>query len=398
MQVPKQVSKPLYFDYHATTPIDERVLQAILPYLQERFGNPSNKMHAYGWEADAGVESARTQVAELIGAQSDEIIFTSGATESINLAVLGTFFHFLKKGEKAHLITCNAEHKAGLQVVKKAQEWGADITILPVDSHGSVSVEQVLAALQPHTKIVSLIHANNEIGTIIPVEVLGPKLKEKGVLLHLDATQSIGRVHIDVEKHGIDLLSFSGHKIYAPKGVGALYVRKKNPRVRLEPLTVGSSQEKGLRPGTLNVAGIVGIGKACEILQQEWQTETARLQTLRNEMAALILRHIPGVQVNGHPTLRLAHNLSLTFNQLGSVSILQASEGIAASMGSACASGSGEPSHVLKAIGLSDTQARSTLRLSLGRQTTQAEVYRAVEILARGMGQSIEISAPSVLG
>jgi cysteine desulfurase len=368
----------VYMDNHATTPLDPRVREAMAPYLNEAFGNPSSRTHAFGWQAEMAVEKARGQVAALLGARPDQIVFTSGATESNNLAILGLLP--LPNGSgRGHMICGATEHKAVLEVSDEAARRGAGVTVLPVDNHGRMTVEAVAKALRPDTRLVSVMTANNEIGTVNPIAEIGRLSSERGIWLHTDAAQAVGRVPIKVDEWGIDLLSLSGHKIYGPKGVGALFIRR--DRVPLRPIAFGGQQEWGLRPGTLNVPGIVGLGAACEIAGLEMESENRRLKEWRDRLVQTVLKEVPGSRLNGHPDARLAGNISLSFGGLKSDLFSMGLGGLACSSGSACSSASGHPSHVLKAIGVGPELARATLRLGLGRFTTAAEVDKCLEII-----------------
>lgn len=376
----------IYLDYHATTPVDARVVEAMLPFLTEIFGNPASTNHSYGWMAEAAVAKAREQVANLIGAQEKEILFTSGATESINLAILGLLKNYAPN--KAHLITSNVEHSATLQVAKAAEKLGYAVTWLAADRHGQIRADQVKEALTDETVLVSLLFANNEIGTINPVEEIGAVLADRKILFHVDAVQAVGRCPIDVARMGIHLLSLSAHKIYGPKGVGALYARAKNPRVRLSPIFFGGGQENGIRPGTMNVPGAVGLGKSCEIMDLECKSENSRLAGIRDKLWGILKARVPGAQVNGHPTQRLPNNLNVTVPGVYA-DLFQANlKGLAVSRGSACATGGTAGSHVLRAIGVDPELSRTTLRFGLGRPTTEEEVERAAEIVVNAYGKS----------
>jgi cysteine desulfurase len=362
----------IYMDYAATTPIDPRVLEAMMPYLTDRFGNAASHSHAFGWEAEEAVEKARGQVASLIGAATREILFTSGATESNNAALKGVFHTCRGKG--CHIITSAVEHKAVLDVCGVLEREGAEITVLPVDARGVVSPEDVRAAIGAGTILVSIMHANNEVGVLQDVAAIGRICKEAGVLFHTDAVQAIGKIPFDVQDLGVDLASISSHKIYGPKGVGALYVRKKNPRVTLTPLIDGGGHERGLRSGTVNVPGIVGFGEACEIALEEMAVESERIRSQRDRLRSLIERGLAEATVNGDTERRLPHNLNMSFSYVEGESMMLALRGIAVSTGSACTSASLEPSHVLKALGVPEDLAHSSIRFSLGRFTTNEEI------------------------
>ena len=364
---------PLYLDNHATTPMDPRVLDAMLPYFVEKFGNAASRNHAFGWEAEEAVENARKQLARLIHADPKEIVFTSGATESDNLALKGVVEMYHEKGD--HIITSLTEHRAILDTAKALEtKRGIKVTYLPVDKTGLVNPDDVRRAITDKTILISIMLANNEIGTINPVKEIGKIAKEKGILFHSDATQGVGKIPVDVQEMGIDLMSFTAHKIYGPKGVGALYVRKKAPRVRIAPLIDGGGHERGMRSGTLPVPLIVGFGKACELCGQEMPTESVRLAKMRDRLQAGILGALEEVYLNGHPTLRLPHNLNLSFAYVEGESLLMGIHDVAVSSGSACTSASLEPSYVLRALGVGDELAHSSIRFGLGRFTTEEEV------------------------
>ena len=364
---------PIYLDNNATTPVDPRVLEAMLPYFTTRFGNAASKSHAFGWEADAAVDSAREQVARLIGAVSPrEIVFTSGATESDNLAIKGVAEAYHDKGN--HIITCVTEHKAVLDSCKVLAKHGFEVTYLPVAPDGLVDVECVRDAITDKTILISIMAANNEIGTIHPIKEIGRLAKEKQILFHSDATQGVGKFPINVEDMGIDLLSLTAHKMYGPKGIGALYVRSTKPRVKLASLIDGGGHERGMRSGTLNVPGIVGLGKACELSQKEMSAEAERLIALRERLKEGILKQLEDVQINGHAAQRLPGNLNMSFAFIEGESLLMGLKDIAVSTGSACTSASLEPSYVLKAIGVTDELAYSAIRFGLGRFTSDEEI------------------------
>jgi cysteine desulfurase len=364
---------PIYMDNHATTPVDPRVVEAMLPYFTEKFGNAASRNHAFGWEAEAAVDEARERIVRLIHASSPkEIVFTSGATESDNLAVKGVAEFYKTKGN--HIITCVTEHRAVLDSCKTLERAGYKVTYLPVDRFGLVNVDRLRQAITDKTILISLMAANNEIGTIHPIKEIGRLAKETGVLFHCDATQGVGKILLDVEEMGIDLLSMSAHKIYGPKGVGALYVRSKNPRVRLSPIIDGGGHERGMRSGTLNVPGIVGLGKACQIAQEELLEETKRLAQLRKKLKDGIFQGLKEVYLNGHPTQRLAGNMNISFAYVEGESLLMGLKEIALSSGSACTSAALEPSYVLRAIGVEEELAHSSIRFGLGRFNTAEEV------------------------
>ncbi|MBL7715082.1 MAG: IscS subfamily cysteine desulfurase [Bdellovibrionales bacterium] len=370
------MKKPIYLDYHSTTPVDPEVLKAMLPYFTEVFGNAASRNHEFGWTAEAGVEKARAQVAGLIGATDKEIVFTSGATESNNLAILGVAEMYAEKGK--HIITTPIEHKAVLDTCQFLESKGYQITYLPVDKTGMVSAEQVRQAIRPDTILVSIMFANNEIGTVNPIGEIGRVCKEKGVLFHTDAVQAVGKVPVDVNSMGIDLLSVTAHKIYGPKGIGAIYVRRKNPRVRLSALIHGGGHERGMRSGTLNVPGIVGFGKAAEIALRNLSTEPKRLAELRDRLWKGISAELDELYINGHPTSRLPNNLNVSFAFVEGESLMMGMKELAVSSGSACTSASLEPSYVLKSIGVGEDLAHTSIRFSVGRFTTEEEIDFAV--------------------
>jgi cysteine desulfurase len=367
------VKLPVYMDNHATTPMDKRVLDAMLPYFTEKFGNAASRNHSFGWAAEEAVDKARKQIAAAINAKSKEIIFTSGATESDNLAIKGVVEFYKDKGN--HLITCVTEHKAVLDSCKALERAGkATVTYLPVDKYGMVNPDDVRDAITDKTILITIMSANNEIGTIHPVAEIGRIAKEKGVLFHCDATQGVGKIPVDVEKAGIDLLSASGHKIYGPKGVGILYVRAKGPRVRLTPIIDGGGHERGLRSGTLNVPGIVGFGAAAEIAVREMEEESERLRNLRDKLQAGLFERLDEVYLNGHPTERLPGNLNVSFAYVEGESLLMGIKDVAVSSGSACTSATLEPSYVIRALGTDEELAHSSIRFGLGRFNTEEEV------------------------
>lgn len=365
---------PIYLDYNATTPIDKAVLEAMMPYLTEHFGNAASRFHAYGWQAAEAVSMARQQVATLLGASEKEIIFTSGATESVNLAIKGIFEALNHKGK--HIITVATEHKAVLDTCLHLEKLGAEVTYLKVDAEGNIALEALEDSIRPDTLLISVMAANNEIGTTYPLRALAQLAHKYGVLLHTDATQAIGKLPVDIVADDIDLLSLSAHKIYGPKGVGALYVRKK---LNLVAQQDGGKHERGLRSGTLNVAGVVGLGKACELCQQMLVEESARVAALRDQLEAGILAALPQAQVNGSRINRLPNTTNISFGQMDGEQLLMSLNGIAVSNGSACNSATTEPSYVLKALGLDDTQAYSSVRFSLGRYTTAEDITLAIE-------------------
>ncbi|HEV3115065.1 MAG TPA: IscS subfamily cysteine desulfurase [Candidatus Binataceae bacterium] len=367
------VKLPIYMDNHATTPMDQRVLAAMLPYFTEKFGNAASRNHSFGWAGEEAVDKARGQIAALINAKPKEIIFTSGATESDNLAIKGVVEFYKDKGN--HVITCVTEHKAILDSCKALERAGkATVTYLPVDNYGMVDPEDVRRAITDKTILITIMAANNEIGTIHPIAEIGRIAKEKGIVFHSDATQGVGKIPIDVEKAGIDLLSASAHKMYGPKGIGILYVRSKGPRVRLTPIIDGGGHERGLRSGTLNVPGIVGLGTACEISGQEMEQESDRLRSLRDKLQAGLFERLDEVYLNGHPTQRLPGNLNISFAFVEGESLLMGIRDVAVSSGSACTSATLEPSYVIRALGTEEELAHSSIRFGLGRFNTEEEV------------------------
>lgn len=368
---------PVYLDYNATTPCDPRVVQAMLPFFTQQFGNAASRHHPFGWQAEAAVEIAREQVAKLINAEPPEIVFTSGATEAVNLAIKGVYETY--SVNRSHIITCTTEHKAVLDTCKQLEKLGADVTYLSVDAKGRIDLQEMEAAIKPTTILIAIMHANNEIGTLQPIAEIGRMAKEKGVIFFSDATQAVGKIPVDVQQDGIDLLALSAHKLYGPKGVGALYVRRKNPRVKLTAQMHGGGHERGQRSGTLNVPGIVGLGAACRLYFNEMNTDAAHTSRLRDKLEAALLQ-IKGTVINGDVQHRLPGTTNLSFDGADSEGLLMAlSKNVALSSGSACTSGSLEPSYVLKALGLSDEAAHSALRFGIGRFTTEEEVDYAVE-------------------
>lgn len=372
---------PIYMDNHATTRCDPRVVEAMLPYFGEHYGNASSRHHAYGWAAKEAVDTAREQVAAMIGAAPREIVFTSGATESDNLAIKGVVTAYRRHGD--HLVTVVTEHKAVLDPCRRLEREGLRVTFLPVDRFGQVTPEQVAEALTEQTILVSVMAANNEVGTLQPIAAIGRLCKERGVLFHCDAVQAVSTMRLDVEELGVDLLSLSAHKMYGPKGVGALYVRSREPLVRLSPLFDGGGHERGLRSGTLNVPAIVGFGAACARVQEALPTEPARLLQLRERLHQGISEALTDVTRNGHPTERLAGNLNLSFAHVDGNALLMNLREVAVSSGSACTSADPEPSYVLRALGVPEDLARASLRFGLGRFNTVEEVDRVIADVVR---------------
>lgn len=369
-------------DHNATTPLDPQVLEAMLPYFTEYYGNAASIDHLYGAEAQQAVEVAREKIAKLINAQSDEIIFTSGATEANNLAILGLAEYYIGKG-KNHIITCVTEHHAVLDPCKYLQSKGWNVTFLPVDHYGIVDLDQLIQAITPQTFLISVMTANNEIGTIAPIAAIGKIAREREIFFHTDATQAAGYISLDVDEMNIDLLSMSAHKMYGPKGIGALFVRKRKPRVRLVEQIHGGGHERGIRSGTLNVPSIVGFGKASELAKSNMTSESKRLQLLRDELWEQIQNRIEDVQLNGHPIQRLPHNLSVSFVGIESRSLLVQLKGyVALSVGSACTTAKVEPSHVILALGYGEDRAYNSVRFGLGRLNNVDHIKFVVNILA----------------
>ncbi|MCU1286312.1 MAG: Cysteine desulfurase [Acidobacteriales bacterium] len=370
--LPNGVKLPIYLDNHATTPLDPRVLEAMMPYFTGKFGNAASRNHQFGWEAEAGVETAREQIAKLIGATAKEIIFTSGATESNNLAIKGVAEMYKEKGN--HIITAVTEHKAVLDTCKRLEKYGTRVTYLPVGADGLINLDELRNAITDKTILVTIMAANNEIGVLQPIDEIGAICKEKGIIFHSDAVQALGKVPLDVNKSNISIMSLTGHKLYGPKGVGALYVRRKNPRVQLSAILDGGGHERGMRSGTLNVPGIVGFGKACEIAMQEMPEESKRLKSLRDRLMNKLLGNLDETHVNGTMERHLPGNLNISFVYVEGESLLMGVNDIAVSSGSACTSATLEPSYVLKALGLGDDVAHSSIRFGIGRFNTEAEI------------------------
>ena len=363
---------PIYMDNHATTPVDPRVFEAMRPYLTNIFGNSASRNHSFGWEAEEATEKARKQVASLIGATSKEIVFTSGATESDNLALKGVAEMYAEKGN--HIITAATEHKAILDTCKRLEKHGTRVTYLPVQQNGLVDLDQLKAAITDKTVLISIMHANNEIGVLQPIREIGRIARERGVLLHTDGTQAAGKVPVNVIDDNIDLMSISAHKMYGPKGVGALYVRRRNPRVQLTAQMDGGGHERGMRSGTLNVPGIVGLGEACALAQAEMPAESKRMAFLRDKLKDRLMNSLDEVYINGTLEHRLPNNLNISFAYVEGESLLMGINEIAVSSGSACTSATLEPSYVLKALGAGDDLAHSSIRFGLGRFNTEEEV------------------------
>ncbi len=387
---------PVYMDHAATTPCDPRVVEAMLPYFTEKFGNPGSRNHSFGWESEEAVDTARQQCADLIGAGPKEIIFTSGATESNNLAIKGVCRMYAKKPEgqtgRGHIISAVHEHKAVLDVCKRMQKEGFDLTLLEPGRDGVITADMVESAMRDDTILVTIMWANNEIGTINEIPEIGKVVKDAGAVFHTDATQWVGKMPCDVEADHIDLMSWSGHKMYGPKGVGALYVRRRRPRIRLTPIVDGGGQERGFRSGTLNVTGIVGMGKACELCAQEMDSERERLLGLRKRLEEGLMQDIEVCEVNGDLDKRLPHLTNISFGFVEGEGLMMAIKNIACSSGSACTSASLEPSYVLKSLGVGDELAHSSLRLSLGRFNTEEEVDYAIEEIRKAVLHLRELS------
>src|SRR6202167_1524626 len=379
------IKLPIYMDNHATTPVDPRVVEAMLPYFTEKFGNAASRNHSFGWAGEEAVENARSQVASLIGATPKEIIFTSGATESDNLMIKGVAEMYREKGN--HIITQAIEHKAVLDTCKRLEKYGYEVTYLPVQKDGRVDLEDVRKAITPKTILITIMYANNEIGVINPIQEIGKIAKEHGIIFAVDGVQAVGKIPVDVQKDNIDLLAISGHKIYGPKGVGALYVRRRNPRVQLSAIIDGGGHERGMRSGTLNVTGIIGLGKACEICQNEMAAESAKLKKLRERLTERIMSRLDETFINGSMEHRLPHNINISFAFVEGESLLMGINDIAVSSGSACTSATLEPSYVLKALGVGEDLAHTSIRFGIGRFNTAEEVDyvadRVVETVQR---------------
>ncbi|MFB3071363.1 MAG: IscS subfamily cysteine desulfurase [Nitrospirales bacterium] len=381
---------PIYMDNHSTTPCDPRVVEAMLPYFTEKFGNSASRNHSFGWEAEEGVDTARKQIAKLINADSKEIVFTSGATESNNLALKGVAEMYREKGD--HIITSSTEHRAVIDPAKSLEKKGVKVTYLSVDKTGTVNPDDVRNAITDKTILISIMLANNEIGTINPIKEIGKIAKEKGVLFHCDATQGVGKIPVNVQELGVDLMSFSAHKIYGPKGIGALYVRRRAPRVRLAPMLDGGGHERGMRSGTLPVPLIVGFGKAAELCEQEMATESVRMMALRDRLKAGIMGAMEEVYLNGHPTERLPGNLNISFAYVEGEALLMGVKEIALSSGSACTSATLEPSYVLRALGVGSDLAHSSIRFGIGRFTTEEEVDYTIDRMLKAVNHLREMS------
>jgi cysteine desulfurase len=372
---------PIFMDYHSTTPVDPRVLEEMIVCFTEDFGNAASRNHVFGWKAEEAVERGRNRIASLIHADPKEIIFTSGATESNNLALKGVAEMYAEKGD--HIITCVTEHKAILDTCKRLEKLGKRVTYLPVDQYGQIDLNQMKDSITDKTILISIMYANNEVGTLQQIQEIGKIAKEKGILFHSDATQAVGKIPVDVLALNLDLMSMTAHKMYGPKGVGALYVRKKNPRVRLVAQMDGGGHERGMRSGTLNVPGIAGFGKACELAEQMLPEEMPRVTHLRDKLKRAIDVELDEVYLNGHPTERLPNNLNISFAYVEGESLLMGLDDVAVSSGSACTSATLEPSYVLKALGVGEDLAHTSIRFGLGRFNTEEEVdYVAKKVIS----------------
>ena len=381
---------PVYLDYNSTTPCDKRVVETMLPYFSQHFGNAASKTHSFGWQAEEAVEYAREQIAALIGSETKEIIFTSGATEAANLVLKGIVEAYASKGN--HIITSNIEHKAVLDTCKHLEREGVEVTYLPVDSNGLVSSQQVEGAIRENTILIAIMYANNETGTVLPVHEIGEVARKHQVLFFTDATQAIGKIAVNVNEDNIDIMAFSAHKMYGPKGVGALFVRRKNPRVKLIAQLDGGGHERGMRSGTLNVPGIAGFGKAAEICKLEMEDDAKRISMLRDQLETALLK-LNEVHINGSKEHRLANVTNLSFQHVeGQALMMGINNQIAVSSGSACTSASLEPSYVLRALGLNDELAHSSIRFSLGRFTTEEEIQYTIQQVLKAVGQLREMN------
>ena len=381
---------PIYLDYNSTTPCDARVVEEMLPYFIQNFGNAASKTHSFGWQAEEAVEFAREQIANLIGAETKEIVFTSGATEATNLALKGIVEAYASKGD--HIITSNIEHKAVLDTCKHLEKLGVEVTYLPVNSEGLIALQQVEEAIRSNTILIAIMYANNEIGTILPAHEIGAVARKHNILFFSDATQAIGKIPVNVNSDNIDIMAFSSHKIYGPKGVGALYVRRKNPRVKLIAQIDGGGHERGMRSGTLNVSGIAGFGKAAEICKNEMEKDAQHLNRLREKLENVLLK-LDDVYINGSKGYRLPNVSNLSFkNVQGQALMMSINKEIAVSSGSACTSASLEPSYVLRALGLDDELAHSSIRFSLGRLTTEEEIDFTIQRVSKAVMQLREMN------
>jgi len=381
---------PIYLDHNATTPCDPRVVEAMVPYFTNAYGNAASRNHPFGWQAEEAVDYAREQVAKLIGADPKEIIFTSGATEGDNLAIKGVYEMYASKGN--HIITCNIEHKAVLDTCRHLEKEGAEITYLDVKPNGLIDLAELAAAIKPTTILIAIMYANNEIGTVMPMREISAIARKHGVLVFTDGVQAVGKIPVDVNKDGIDLMAFTAHKMYGPKGVGALYVRRKNPRVKVTAQIDGGGHERGMRSGTLNVPGIVGFGKACEICMQEMESDAKRISQLRDKLENALLK-VEESYLNGDKESRLPHVTNISFKYVEGEGLMMGfNKNIALSSGSACTSASLEPSYVLKALGLGDDLAHSSLRFGLGRFTTEEQIDYTIEHVTNTVNKLREMS------
>lgn len=384
------MSNPIYLDYSATTPMDKRVLEAMLPYFNEAFGNAASRNHAFGWKAEEGVDYAREQVANLIGASPKEIIFTSGATEADNLGIKGVADMYGRKGD--HIITVATEHKAVLDTCRKLEKQGKKVTYLTVDNQGMIDLDELKDAIRPETILVSVMFANNEVGVIQPIKEISQIAHDNGALFMTDGTQAVGKIPVDVNEYGIDLMAFTAHKMYGPKGVGALYVRRRSPRVKVTSQVDGGGHERGMRSGTLNVPGIVGFGKACEIASKEMIEEAGRIAKLRDKLENTILERLDESYLNGNAQHRMPNISNISFKYVEGEGLMMSMKDLAVSSGSACTSASLEPSYVLKAMSLDDELAHSSIRFSIGRFTTEAEIDTAIEKVVKAVNHMRDLS------
>jgi cysteine desulfurase len=384
------MKKAIYMDYHSTTPVDPAVMAAMLPYFTEKFGNAASRQHQFGWTAEEGVESSRSTIAKAIGAHSNEIVFTSGSTEANNLALKGIAEMCKQKGN--HVVSVQTEHKSVLDPCKKLERWGFSVTYLSVDNYGLIDLDSLSKAITPSTILVSVMVANNEIGTIQPIAEIGKICRQRGVFFHTDATQAVGKIPVNVDTVNIDLMSFTAHKMYGPKGVGALYVRNNNPKVKLALQMDGGGHERGMRSGTLNVPGIVGFAKALDISIRVMEEESARLKEYRDKMLKEFAAGIEDVHLNGHPELRLPHNLNVSFDGIEDSALMMSMKDIAVSTGSACSTSIPEPSHVLKALRLPKERLHSSIRFGLGRFTTAEEIDYVIDRVTETVKKLRELS------
>ena len=376
------MKNPIYLDYNSTTPIATSVLEAMEPFQQLHFGNPSSSGHSFGWRADMAIQKAKKQISENLDCLPNEIFFTSGATESNNWAFFGILHHFKKTSptEKIHFITTSVEHKSVLSPIMEATVWGAEVTVLPVNAFGQVNIDDLIHAIRPSTKLVSVMWSNNEIGSYNPIEKIGKICREKQIYFHTDATQVVGKIPLQLKNSNIDLMTFSGHKIYGPKGIGALYIRQKNPHVEISPLIFGGGQQSGMRAGTINVCGVVGLAEATQYVTQKLNSEHSRMTQYRQQIRQAIQNN-SRITINGHPTEVMANTLSLTFTGISHDQLIHKLQALAVSTMSACGSGSFEQSHVLKALGMTKESSQNTIRLSMGHSTTETEVLEIIKVL-----------------